>query len=69
MKSTNMGKEWQPVFQLNDEQTHKAWLEDLFFVGNHGWAVGAEGTVVRTTDGGKTWQESCVLGNDEAGGS
>lgn len=61
LKSTNMGKQWQPVFHLNDEQTHRAWLEDLFFIGEYGWAVGAEGTVIRTLDGGKRWQRSRVM--------
>jgi len=58
LKSTDMGEKWQPVFHLKDEQAHKAWLEDLFFIGDDGWAVGAEGTVVYTTDGGKNWKRS-----------
>jgi photosystem II stability/assembly factor-like uncharacterized protein len=32
-------------------------LDGLFFLdGNHGWAVGEFGTVIRTADGGKTWK-------------
>jgi photosystem II stability/assembly factor-like uncharacterized protein len=60
LKGTTTGKAWEPVFQLNDKESHSAWLEDLFFIGEHGWAVGAEGTVVHTADGGKTWEPSRV---------
>lgn len=67
LKGTNTGKNWQPVFQLTDKQTHSAWLEDLFFIGEHGWAVGAEGTVVRTADGGRTWESKQVINKDEEG--
>ena len=31
-------------------------LFDVQFIGDKGWAVGAMGTVLRTEDGGKTWQ-------------
>ena len=31
-------------------------LFDVQFIGQKGWAVGAMGTVLRTEDGGKTWQ-------------
>jgi photosystem II stability/assembly factor-like uncharacterized protein len=31
-------------------------LLDVQFIGNKGWAVGAMGTILRSEDGGKTWQ-------------
>jgi len=31
-------------------------LMDVQFIGEHGWAVGAMGTILRTEDGGNTWQ-------------
>jgi photosystem II stability/assembly factor-like uncharacterized protein len=31
-------------------------LMDVQFIGEHGWAVGAHGTVLRTQDGGKSWE-------------
>lgn len=33
-------------------------IKDIFFLDeNHGWAVGWVGLILRTTDGGRTWQE------------
>jgi photosystem II stability/assembly factor-like uncharacterized protein len=46
---------------LPREQLPKSWksnaeLTDVFFLNTRlGWAVGAQGTIVRTSDGGKTW--------------
>ena len=35
-----------------------AWLRSVFFLDqNRGWAAGSKGTLLRTDDGGKTWQE------------
>lgn len=34
-----------------------SWLHSLFFLDSQrGWAVGSKGTLLATTDGGKTWQ-------------
>lgn len=34
-----------------------AWLHAVFFLDeNHGWAAGSRGTLLETTDGGKSWQ-------------
>jgi len=34
-----------------------AWLHAVFFIDqNRGWAVGSRGTLLSTTDGGKSWQ-------------
>ncbi|MDA7861534.1 YCF48-related protein [bacterium] len=46
---------------LPREQLPKSWksdaeLTDVFFLNTRlGWAVGAQGTIVRTSDGGETW--------------
>ncbi len=60
-KSTNMGAKWEPIFEIDDKNSHSASLLDLFFIGDHGWAVGEQGTVVFTKDAGKTWQKTRVL--------
>src|SRR5439155_25149882 len=45
------GKSWE----VRSTAQHMP-LHGVFFVdGQHGWAVGELGTVVATTDGGKTW--------------
>lgn len=62
LKTTDNGRTWDSVYELKDERTHKAFLTDLFFIGEHGWAVGAEGTVVFTEDAGKHWQQGHVKG-------
>src|ERR1043165_2793841 len=34
-----------------------AWLHSIFFLDqNRGWAIGSKGTLLRTADGGNTWQ-------------
>ncbi|HRH34909.1 MAG TPA: YCF48-related protein, partial [Catalimonadaceae bacterium] len=45
------GWEWQnPLPQGNT-------LNDIFFIdGQTGWAVGRRGTIIKTTDGGVTWE-------------
>ena len=36
-----------------------AWLRAIhFFDDNNGWIVGGYGTILRTTDGGKSWRRS-----------
>ena len=52
----DMGKTWRVMVRLNANRSHSAWLEDLFFLGDNGWAVGAEGTVIITQDGGRHWR-------------
>ncbi len=37
--------------------TTMAWLHSVFFINpDRGWAVGSKGTLLGTTDGGKSWQ-------------
>jgi photosystem II stability/assembly factor-like uncharacterized protein len=45
------GKTWQVV----DAATHFALNDVKFADAQRGWAVGAKGTLIRTTDGGATW--------------
>jgi photosystem II stability/assembly factor-like uncharacterized protein len=36
-----------------------SWLHSIFFIDqNHGWAAGSRGTLLSTTNGGKSWQKS-----------
>ena len=61
LKSADSGKTWEPVFQLSDAETSRAYLTDIFFLdGKIGWAVGYSGTLVSTVDAGKTWREQRV---------
>ncbi len=55
------------VLQLQEGKWHPtplgipsvAWLRAVhFFDDNNGWIVGGYGTIVRTTDGGKSWRRS-----------
>jgi photosystem II stability/assembly factor-like uncharacterized protein len=42
-----------------------AWLRSVFFLDkNRGWAVGGNGTILRTADGGLTWEARPAFGND-----
>ena len=42
-----------------------AWLRSVFFLDqNRGWAVGGNGTILRTGDGGLTWEARPAFGND-----
>ena len=60
LKTTDDGQTWRQLLHLQDKMTHSAWLKDIFFVGDHGWAVGDEGTIVYTEDAGKTWQRGRI---------
>jgi photosystem II stability/assembly factor-like uncharacterized protein len=52
MKTTNGGASWQIVSIPNQAK----YLRALDFIGNrHGWAVGRNGTILHTNDGGNTW--------------
>jgi photosystem II stability/assembly factor-like uncharacterized protein len=42
-----------------------AWLRAVFFLDQKlGWAVGSKGTILRTVDGGLTWQTRPAFGKD-----
>src|SRR5437868_8011361 len=42
-----------------------AWLHSVFFIDqNRGWAVGSKGTLLRTLDGGNTWQQRLASTSD-----
>ena len=47
----------QPGVWVRQRVTSLAWLHGVFFLDqNRGWAVGSRGTLLATTDGGKSWQ-------------
>jgi len=50
-RSTNGGANWTPV----GAPANAYYLRALDFSGDHGWAVGRFGTVIRTLDAGSTW--------------
>jgi photosystem II stability/assembly factor-like uncharacterized protein len=56
LETEDRGSNWKQVFHLADAETHAAFLEDLFWYNRQfGWAVGGEGLMTMTKDGGKTW--------------
>ncbi len=54
--------ESQPDWWQNDASLQDVWFADA----NTGWAVGSHGTLLRTTDGGTTWQRGDI-GTQTAG--
>jgi photosystem II stability/assembly factor-like uncharacterized protein len=57
LESDDKGRTWSQVFRIEDKSSHRAFLADMFFLGRYGWAVGANGSVITTEDGGGQWQE------------
>src|SRR4051812_41864894 len=42
-----------------------AWLHDVYFLNEQtGWIVGSSGTLLKTTDGGKTWKKQTGVTED-----
>jgi len=57
-----------PVWSAQDSGT-SVQLRDIHFLdGTHGWAAGAESTLLRTTNGGHTWHRVDTHGIDPANG-
>ncbi len=55
MRTRDGGKTWETVMATIDYYT------DIYFKDeNHGWVVGAYGTILRTIDGGESWQYATV---------
>jgi hypothetical protein len=52
MRTSNSGNAWQPV----TIPAQAKYLRSLKFVGNHAWAVGHNGTIIHSNNGGNTWQ-------------
>ncbi|MGQ0552265.1 MAG: WD40/YVTN/BNR-like repeat-containing protein [Planctomycetota bacterium] len=53
------GQEWQdwnPTSRVLDSNDEPGILHDIFMIdGSDGWAVGEDGAIARTADGGETW--------------
>ena len=54
LRTTNGGQTWTIVHQVSNNGLFNV-LNDLFFIGNTGWAVGANGHIFKTTNGGTSW--------------
>lgn len=52
LRMRNSATKWEPV-PLNTSEA----LLDIYINGRGGWIVGANGTILRTDDGGQTWQQ------------
>lgn len=56
LSTSDGGANWQELFHVKSKTDHSAWVLNIFFVDLlRGWAVGRNGLLLRTTDGGKTW--------------
>ena len=53
LHSTDGGLRWQP----RSVPTGGFTLHSIDFINQHGWAVGSSNVLVRTSDGGKTWEQ------------
>ncbi len=52
-RTADAGQQWSDIY-LGDLDE---WINNLYFLDNtYGWAVGSHGLVVRTTDGGASWE-------------
>jgi photosystem II stability/assembly factor-like uncharacterized protein len=52
LRTSNGGLTWERLLEMGDES-----LVDVDFVDEHtGWAVGIEGQIYQTTDGGESWK-------------
>jgi photosystem II stability/assembly factor-like uncharacterized protein len=52
VKTTDGGKTWVKLFKVKDEFK----VRDVFFTDrNRGWAVGDDGVILYTADGGEEW--------------
>jgi photosystem II stability/assembly factor-like uncharacterized protein len=51
MKTQDGGVTWQPL----TIPAQAKYLRSLDFVGNHAWAVGHNGTIIQSSNGGNTW--------------
>jgi photosystem II stability/assembly factor-like uncharacterized protein len=67
-RTTNMGKEWHLMLGLYEKEALGVWLEDIYFIGEHGWAVGAGGVLAISSDGGEDWRISTIFPSNGADG-
>jgi photosystem II stability/assembly factor-like uncharacterized protein len=56
--------QWEKVKNIPPPYHNSYWLEIYFLPNNpnYGWVCGYDGRVLRTTDGGKTWQGTTIRG-------
>lgn len=57
-------QQWQPVTTIPAPYATNYWLDVFFLPSNpqYGWICGFNGMVIRTTDGGRTWQGTQIPG-------
>ena len=59
LATTDSGQTWQTAFHVTSHVDHSAWILNMFFLNRtNGWAVGRNGLILRTEDGGKSWQKT-----------
>lgn len=58
----NLKSQWERVQSIPPPYDKSYWLEIYFLPQNpnYGWVCGYDGRVIRTTDGGKTWQGTTI---------
>jgi photosystem II stability/assembly factor-like uncharacterized protein len=58
LSTSDSGQTWQTTFHIASED-HSARIQNIFFINRtNGWVVGRAGLILRTEDGGKSWQKT-----------
>ncbi|MGH8010351.1 MAG: YCF48-related protein, partial [Candidatus Binatia bacterium] len=62
LRTEDGGQSWQEIFSDPAKRTRvtEYSLNQVEFVGEHGWAVGHHGTILHSRDGGRTWTKQQV---------
>jgi photosystem II stability/assembly factor-like uncharacterized protein len=64
LKTYDSGNSWQIKKEGNSNFKNRVLLNDMFFVGNIGYACGAYGVLFYSNDKGETWQEVNIKEQD-----
>ena len=56
LSTNDGGSTWRKMFHIKSDKDHSAWIINIFFLDrSRGWAIGRDGLILRTVNGGKTW--------------
>lgn len=58
LSTSDGGMNWHQMLHIKSEKDHSAWILDIFFIDlSSGWAVGRNGLLLKTVNGGKDWKK------------